>query len=202
MTESTTLRDRLRELRDKTPHDGESHRWNDGKFCWRCKLDRELALPDTPEPPAEPWLYAIQETNAAGVTSWHDGENSVFGDRESAQDAVDCLNDEFPEGENPFQLVPLYRQPPADTPQGLSMEQVRDLVRRLFCPLCRDGDEPKKQKHGRYRHDNVEGSGLIAFCDEYVEKSEIEKAAKILVNALLSRSAKDAGQRDTGKEVE
>jgi len=56
-----------------------------------------------------PWLYAISETNREGVESWHDGEQCVFADRESAQEEVDLLNDGYPEGEFPFKVVPLYR---------------------------------------------------------------------------------------------
>jgi len=68
------------------------------------------------------WLYAISETNREGVESWHDGEQCVFGDRQSAQDEVDLLNDEYPEGEFPFKVVPLYRaaalaEKPAERPQ-------------------------------------------------------------------------------------
>lgn len=75
----------------------------------REEVEGLLAQHAVAEPQQKPWLYAIQETNAEGVVSWHDGEQCVFGDRESAQDEVDSLNDPFPDGENPFQIVPLYR---------------------------------------------------------------------------------------------
>ncbi len=54
---------------------------------------------------AEPWLFAIAEPSGA----WHDGEQCVFGDRESAQNEVDMLNDDLPEGEEQYKLVPLFR---------------------------------------------------------------------------------------------
>lgn len=66
------------------------------------------------QPPAplteEPWLYAIEETNEDGKKSWHDGEQCVFGDRQSAQDEVDSLNDAVEDWQGtPYAVVPLYR---------------------------------------------------------------------------------------------
>jgi len=55
---------------------------------------------------AKPWLYAIAEPSGA----WHDGENCVFGDEQSAQDEVDMLNDDLAEDEEHYMLVPLYRR--------------------------------------------------------------------------------------------
>src|SRR5271163_3486356 len=46
-------------------------------------------LPAAPAPVGEPWLYAIEGPNG----EWKDGETCVFGDRASAQDEVDLLND-------------------------------------------------------------------------------------------------------------
>jgi len=73
-----------------------------------AQLSTDKISAATASPLDEPWLYAIEETNAAGASSWHDGENCVFGDRESAQDEVDLLNDDYPD-EQPFRVVPLYR---------------------------------------------------------------------------------------------
>ena len=65
------------------------------------------------EPPAlteEPWLYAIEETSEDGRKSWHDGEQCVFSDRESAQDEIDSLNDGVKDWQgSPYAVVPLYR---------------------------------------------------------------------------------------------
>jgi|SRR5208282_1483194 len=54
---------------------------------------------------AAPWLYAIEGANG----EWTDGESCVFGDRASAQDEVDLLNDSLEE-EHRHKVVPLYRE--------------------------------------------------------------------------------------------
>jgi len=60
-------------------------------------------LPAAPAPVGEPWLYAIEGPNG----EWKDGETCVFGDRASAQDEVDLLNDDG--REKGYKVVPLYR---------------------------------------------------------------------------------------------
>lgn len=65
----------------------------------------EAALAESEPGQEEPWLFAISEPSGA----WHDGEQCVFGDRESAQDEVDLLNDDLEEGQPHFKVVPLYR---------------------------------------------------------------------------------------------
>jgi len=58
----------------------------------------------------EPWLFAIEECSEDGKWSWHDGEQCVFGDRESAQDEVGMLNDDVEDWQgSPYRVVPLYR---------------------------------------------------------------------------------------------
>jgi hypothetical protein len=58
----------------------------------------------------EPWLFAIEEQSEDGRWSWHDGENCVFGDKQSAQDEVDQLNDAVEDWQgSPYRVVPLYR---------------------------------------------------------------------------------------------
>ena len=54
----------------------------------------------------EPWLFAIEQIDNG---TWKDGEQCVFGDLVSAQDEVDLLNDAFPEGDDPYRVVPLFR---------------------------------------------------------------------------------------------
>jgi len=87
-----------------------------------AQLSTDKISAATASPLDEPWLYAIEETNAAGASSWHDGENCVFGDRESAQDEVDLLNDDYPD-EQPFRVVPLYRTEPPSAPAEVTAEQ-------------------------------------------------------------------------------
>lgn len=70
----------------------------------------EVALAHVAVPVApEPWLFAISEPSGA----WHDGENCVFGDCQSAQDEVYLLNGDLQDDEPEFNVVPLYRAVPS-----------------------------------------------------------------------------------------
>ena len=75
---------------------------------------------------SEPWLFAIAEPSGA----WHDGEQCVFGDRESAQNEVDMLNDGLPEGEEQYKLIPLFRTLAAHD------QKVREAVLEEAARLC------------------------------------------------------------------
>lgn len=97
--------------------------------------------------PGKPWLYAICDSNG----SWQDGESCVYQDRASCEDDVNMRNDDLPEGEPEYFVVPLYRAASRSdsmggpTPDEIyrggiyngklqaaeSMERLRELANRL-----------------------------------------------------------------------
>jgi len=94
---------------------------------------KEKNLASKQEPGAEaapptPWLYAIEEQSEDGRWSWHDGEQCVFGDAQSAQDEVDSLNDAVEEWQgSPYRVVPLYRRAAA----GESTERTKVTAKMI-----------------------------------------------------------------------
>jgi hypothetical protein len=73
-------------------------------------LNAALAEADGPTP----WAYAIETPGG----DMYDGEYAVFGDKHSAQDQVDCLNDDLDESEEQYKLVPLFRGEPSPAAEG------------------------------------------------------------------------------------
>jgi hypothetical protein len=86
----------------------EGYQGNRNPPCHPCQLESALRASCTAGD--EPWLFAIEEQNKDGIWSWHDGEQCVFGDLQSAKDEVDVLNDDCgSESEVYYRVVPLYR---------------------------------------------------------------------------------------------
>jgi hypothetical protein len=77
---------------------------------FEATLNAALAEADGPAP----WAYAIETPGG----DMYDGEYAVFGDKHSAQDQVDCLNDDLEESEEQYKLVPLFRGDPSPAAEG------------------------------------------------------------------------------------
>lgn len=54
---------------------------------------------------SEPWAYAIETPGG----DMYDGEYAVFGDRNSADDQAENLNDDLPESDEQYKVVELFR---------------------------------------------------------------------------------------------
>lgn len=112
------MADRVEELRGIVArgycHKANSHKVLDGdlleaivhELLWANQAAAAQAALALPAEPPQAWLYAIEDSAGA----WKDGEQCVFGDKASAQDEVDLLNDGRAHGDDlEYRIVPLYR---------------------------------------------------------------------------------------------
>jgi len=115
---------------------------------------------------AEPWLFAIAEPDG----SWHDGEQCVFGDAESAQDEVNLLNDDLKQDTSArFMVVPLYRLPLAAHDQRSAEPVTPQMMSEVFAKSINNTD-PEHDHLYDHRIAAAELNRLLAAHDQKVRR--------------------------------